>query len=278
MLRRPVRSALPTDIMDATIGAMTIGLVPAVGGLHDGHLSLIRRSHAENDETIVAVVDPEGGAAALPETAVRDARAEGARIFYTPEPSTLYPDGHATTIHVAGLGERFEGEVAGADLARDATLVTILVNQLQPTRTYVGERRLQLAMTLRRIHRDLSFSGEIVPCPLVRDMDELPLSAGNARLSEEDRATARAIPAALFAMQERALGGEASAEGLVAAGRDVLDRAGLAVDYLAVVDPETFEPQSTVRTGARAIVAATVGGTRLLDNVHLQHGNGPTDA
>lgn len=279
MLRRPVRSGFPTDIMDATIGAMTIGLVPVMGTLHEGHLSLIRRSYAENDETIVAVVAREGGEAALPDMAMAEAGEAGVRIFYTPDPGTMYPGGHATTIHVAGLGARFEGEVDPGALERDATLVITLVNQVQPTRTYIGEKHLQLAMMLDRIHHDLAFSGEIVPCPIVRDADGLALGPYNAGLSGEDRATALAIPAALFTMQEAALQGETDADALIAAGRDVLDNSSaLRLDYLAIVDPATFEPLSTVDTGARAIIAATAGTTRILDNVHLHLGAVPAEA
>jgi pantoate--beta-alanine ligase len=263
--------------MDATIGAMTIGLVPVMGALHDGHLSLIRRSHAENDETIVAIVAQAGGDP-LPETAMAEAREAGARIFYTPDRAALSPEGHATTIHVTGLGERFEGETDPGALSRDVTLVITLVNQLQPTRTYVGEKHLQLATMLDRVHRDLAFSGEIVPCPIVRDPDGLALSSYNAALSDRERAMARAIPAALFAMQEAALRGETDATTLLAAGHEELDGSGLAVDYLAVVDPTTFEPLTTVQTGARAIIAATAGATRILDNVHLHLGAGVAEA
>lgn len=263
--------------MDATIGAMTIGLVPVMGALHEGHLSLIRRSHAENDETIVAIV-ASGGGEALPEAAMAAAREAGARIFYTPDAETIRPEGHATTIHVAGLGERFEGEADPGSLARDATLVMTLVNQLQPTRTYVGEKHLQLATMLDRIHRDLAFSGEVVPCPIVRDPDGLALSSYNAALSDEEREMARAIPAALFAMQEAAINGEADVATLVNAGREALEGSGLAVDYLAIVDPATFEPATTVQTGDRAIIAATAGATRILDNVHLHVGAGHPEA
>lgn len=273
MLRRPVRATTPADVMDATLGAVTIGFVPVLGEIHAGHLALIHRSHQENDDTIVAIADPEGGMIDVPEDQLAAARNEGARIFYFPEPGMMYPQGFSTTIHAGGLTERWEGANGSGHFDRMTTLMAILLNQLQPTRTYVGEKYLQLVGAIRRMHRDLSLPGEIVVSPTVRDPDGLPTSAGHASLSQDQRVAAQAIPNALFAIQQRAMEGETGSEVLEAVGREIIAaHPELELEYLAIVDPETFEPIPAVRTGARAIAAGTVGTARILDNVHLTAG------
>lgn len=278
MHRRPTRCTTPADVMDATLGAVTIGLVPALGRLHAGHLALIRRSHTENDDTIVVIFDPDGTPLALDDTDFQQASEEGARIFYTPALTTVYPPGFATTIHINGLSDRWEGESQPEVQDRVATLMTILINQLQPTRTYLGEKYLQQLAIVKRLHSDLSLSGEIVACPIVRDPDGLALSSANADLTPDERRLALAIPAALFAIQQRVLEGETDSATLEAeANAHIAKRPDIALEYLAIVDPESFAPLPVVVTGARAIVAATIGGTRILDNVHLQRGAATVD-
>jgi pantoate--beta-alanine ligase len=259
--------------MDATLGAVTVGLIPVMGALHEGHLSLIRRSHAENDDTVVAIFDPSEGAIAVPDADIAEAFREGAHVFYVPETETVWPPGFATSVHVAGLTDRWEGESRPGHFDRVTTLIVILLNQIQPTRTYLGAKHLQQLAVLSRVHRDLSLSGEIVACPTVRDPDGLPLSSYNAGLSAGERAAALAIPSALFTIQQQALEGETSSTSLLEMGREIVVRQPVVkLDYLAIVDPETFEPLAEVVTGAHAIIAATVGVTRIIDNVHLQAG------
>ena len=277
MPRSPVRASTPGDVMDATLGAVTVGLVPVTGSLHEGHLSLIRRSHAENDDTVVAIFDAAGGAASETEAGIADACREGARIFYLPETGTIYPPGFATSLHIEGLTDRWEGESRPGHFDRVTTLIVILLNQIQPTRAYVGAKHLQQLAVLNRLHQDLSLSGEIVACPIVRDPDGLPLSSCNGKLSEEERAAALAIPDALFTIQQLALEGETNSSSLVEKGREMIaGQPAVDLDYLAIVDPSTFEPLPEIVTGAHAIIAATVGATRIIDNVHLQVGGDGT--
>lgn len=258
--------------MDATLGAVTIGLVPVMGELHAGHLALIARSHAENDDTVVALADPAGNAIPFPDDASREAAEAGASIFYTPEPGTIFPPGFGTTVHVAGLTDRWEGAARPGHVDRVTTLMIILINQIQPTRTYLGEKHLQQLAVLERAHEDLALSGEIVPCPTVRDPDGLPLSSYNAGLDTDQRAAAQSVPDALFAIQQRVREGETDAAALVSLGREIIAaREAVALDYLAIIDPATFAPCAVVETGAYAIVAATVGDVRIIDNVYLQH-------
>lgn len=273
MTRQPVTATLPSEVMDATLGAVTVGLVPVMGALHEGHLALIRRSDMENDDTVVALFDPNGPSPAVPEGDIRTAHDEGARIFYCPDPQTIFPDGFATHISVDGLDDRWEGEFRPGRSGRTTAYFAILLNQLQPTRIYVGEKHLQRLALLRRIRQDLSLPGEIVACPTVRDPDGLPLSSYNARLSPDERAAAIAIPDALFAIQHRVVEGETDPERLVAIGREIIAaQPTIDLQYLAIVDPERFDAVDRVVTGSRVIAAARVGDIRIIDNIHLDPG------
>lgn len=274
MHRRHTRATTPADVMDATLGAVTIGLVPVMGPLHAGHLSLIRRSHAENDDTVLALVDPEGHAIDIAELDVREAIEAGASILYLPAPNTIFPQAAATSIHVSGLTDRWEGAAQPGHFDQVTTLVTVLLNQIQPTRTYAGEKHLQQVAVLERAHDDLSLSGEIVPCPIVRDPDGLPLSSYNGRLDAEQRAAALAVPRALFAIQQQVLAGESDVDALVTRGREIIAaQPAVTLDYLAIIDPVTFNAQTVAETGFYAITAATVGDIRIIDNVYLQRGD-----
>lgn len=273
MSREPVKTTTPDEVMDATLGAMTIGLVPVMGALHAGHLSLIRRSDLENDDTVVAIFDPSGSIPTVSDDDIRTAWEGGARIFYRPERETILPSGFSTRVHVDGLTDRWEEEFRPGWFDRVTTFFAILLNQLQPTRTYVGEKHLQQLAILRRMHEDLSLSGTIVGCPTVRDPDGLPLSSYNARLSPDDRQAALAIPSALFAMQHRAVEGERDAETLLALGHEIMaDQPAVTLEYLAIVDPDTFEPVATIVTGSRVIAAGHVGDARIIDNIYLDPG------
>ncbi len=263
----------PDQVRDATIGAMTIGLVPIMGTLHEGHLSLIRRSDLENDETVVVIFDPSGDVPEITQDDIVAARAAGARIFYRPEPATIFPPNFGTSVRVPALAKRWEGEARKGHFDRVTAFFVILLNQLQPTRTYVGEKHLQQLTILQRVHADLALSGEIVPCVTVRDPDGLPLSSYNASLNDEERQAAVAVPRALFAIQQAVVAGETDPAALIAIGEEVLDQQPLLhFDYLAIVDAATFASVKTVLAGNYAIVAATIGGTRILDAVYLNPG------
>lgn len=280
MTRPAVKATTPAEVHDATLGAVTTGLVPVMGPLHEGHLSLIRRADLENDDTIVVFFDPNGGEVSLTDDDIRMMREQGARIFYLPAPETIFPPGFATHVLVDGLDDRFEGEIRPGRSGRTAAYFAILLNQLQPTRTYVGEKHLQRLALLRRMHDDLALPGTIVASPTVRDPDGLPLSSYNLRLSPQDRAAAIAIPDALFAIQQRVVEGETDPEALLALGHEIIaEQPAVELQYLAIVDPATFDPVDRVATGSYAIVAARIGDTRIIDNIYLDPGGtGTTDA
>lgn len=275
--RRTLMLETPEDVLDATLGALTTGLVPIMGSIHEGHVSLIHRSDLENDETVVVLFDPSGAELETSEREIDLAREAGARIFYRPSPDMIFPESFGTSVRVPALGRHWEGESRRGHFDLVTAFFVILLNQLQPTRTYVGEKHLQQLRILQQMHRDLALSGEIVPCVTVRDPDGLPLSSYNASLSEEERAAAIAIPQALFAIQHAATGGERHADELRAIGNDVLNKQSLLrLDYLAVVDADSFESVDEISTGDYAIVAGLIGNTRILDAVYLDPGEAGT--
>jgi pantoate--beta-alanine ligase len=267
----------PESLRQALDGA-EVGLVPTMGALHDGHLALIQRSVADNARTVMSLFvnptqfsDP-ADLAKYPRDPDHDvalAGAAGVDFVYAPEAGTVYPPGFATTVEVAGLTDRWEGAFRPGHFRGVTTVVTILLNTVRPARSYFGEKDFQQLAVVRRMHRDLVLPGEIIGYPTVRDPDGFALSSRNRRLSPADRDIALSISRSLFAMAELCQHGERSVERVLAAGRHILDTPGLVVDYLAIVDPETLNAISQPQLGARAIVAATVGGVRLIDNMEL---------
>jgi pantoate--beta-alanine ligase len=266
------------DLRAALAGAAP-GLVPTMGALHAGHLSLIRRSAAENDRTVVSVfVNPTQFSdpidlARYPRDLAGDAAqaaAAGADLIFAPPPEIVYPSGFTTTVDVAGLTERWEGEFRPGHFRGVATVVAILLNAVRPAVAYFGEKDYQQLAVVRRLHRDLMLPGRIAGCPTVRDDDGLALSSRNVRLTPEQRAHATAVPRTLFRIAARVESGERDVASLIDDGRSVLAEVhDLSVDYLAIVDPTTLEPIATVAPGSRALVAVRLGEVRLIDNVEL---------
>lgn len=269
----------PAELAALRTSGQSVGLVPTMGALHEGHLSLIRRAAEENGFVVVSVfVNPTQFNDPLdleryprsPEADTAVAASAGAHLIYAPAVDTIYPPGFATNIHVVGLTDPWEGESRPGHFDGVATVVSILLNQIRPGRSYFGEKDFQQLAMIRRMHRDLALPGEIVSCPTVREPDGLAMSSRNARLNAEDRAATPALYEALAAMREAANAGERSALKLSILGAVMVKRAPqFELDYLQVVDPVTLDPVEVVVPGSRAIVAATIGGVRLIDNLAL---------
>lgn len=259
----------------AALGGERRGFVPTMGSLHEGHLSLISQSASENPMTVVSVfVNPAQFSdvedlARYPRDLRQDAdlaQRAGADLIFAPTVETIYPPGFDTTVEVGALSRRWEGAARPGLFWGVATVVTILMNLVQPARTYVGEKDYQQLQIIRRLTDDLALPGEIVACPTVRDPDGLALSSRNVRLSSKDRVRALAIPRAMRAVIAAAAAGETDARRLEEVGRSILAASDIAVDYLTIVDGRTLEPLSRLASGARLLVAVDVGGTRLIDN------------
>ena len=266
---------------EARAAGRGIGLVPTMGALHDGHLSLVRRAREENGLVAMSIFvnptqfsDP-ADLAAYPRTEDRDfALAEGAGVdvVFAPNALEMYPDGFATTVSVAGrLTETLEGAGRGAShFDGVATVVSKLLLAALPDAAYFGMKDAQQLLVVRRMAQDLGIPSRIVACPTERDADGLALSSRNVRLGAEDRARALAIPAALLAIETAAATGESDAAELVARGTIPLAEAGIDPEYLAIVDPEGLAPIKALDGGpALVLIAARVGDVRLIDNVML---------
>jgi pantoate--beta-alanine ligase len=258
----------------------TVGFVPTMGALHEGHLALIRQAADESDVVAVSVFvnptqfDEASDLDAYPRTLERDAAlaAEaGADLLFAPSAAEMYPAGYATTVRVDGaLTETLEGAHRGrGHFDGVTTVVAKLLTIVAPDAAYFGQKDAQQALVVRRMAADLNLPVRIAVCPTVRDADGLALSSRNVRLSPADRTRALALSRGLRAAADLLSHGERDAEALAAAAGAPLRDAGIEPEYLALVDPATLSPVDTVDGEALMAVAARVGDVRLIDNVVL---------
>ena len=250
----------------------TIGLVPTMGFLHAGHMSLMTLLRPRVDRLVVSIFvnplqfGPEEDLENYPRDLERDAelcRAAGVDALFTPE--MFYPDSFRTTVSVAGLTGRWCGASRPTHFDGVTTVVARLLAVTQCHQASFGEKDYQQLAVIRQMVSDLGMPVEILAGPLVRDEDGVALSSRNAYLDAQTRVRARTLHQALYAMRDAVLGGEGEVEALLALGHQTLDCDQL--DYLAVVDAMTLEPLQEVSRPARALVAARYGATRLIDNV-----------
>lgn len=257
----------------------SIGLVPTMGALHDGHLRLLRRCRADNDVAVMTLfVNPKqfdrpDDLARYPRDLARDvelAQAAGTDAIYHPAVEAMYPGGYATYVTVEGLADRWEGATRPGHFRGVATVCTKLFAVCRPHRAYFGQKDYQQSLVIRRLVADLNLDLEIVVLPTVREADGLALSSRNVRLGPEERRQAPVLSQALFAAQAAVRSGERDAEKLRGDIEARIRSAPLGVvDYVAVCHPETLEPLTRISGRAVALVAARFGAVRLIDNVLL---------
>lgn len=261
-------------------GAARIGLVPTMGALHEGHLSLLRAARAENDVVVLSIfVNPkqftEGAdLAAYPRTEASDtdtAEAAGADIVFAPAASEMYPAGYATTVSVGGpLTESLEGAGRGtAHFDGVATVVAKLLIAVGADAAYFGQKDAQQLLVVRRMAADLGIPTRIVSCPTQRDDDGLALSSRNTLLSDEERSRAVAIPRALQAVRSAVLEGARDVAELRTIALSMLHASNLEPEYLAFADPDTLEEVAVIDRPVLVAIAARVGAVRLIDNLLL---------
>ena len=246
----------------------TIGLVPTMGAFHEGHLALMRAGRGDCDDVVVSLFvnpaqfnDP-ADLRAYPRDEAADAAAaaaEGVDILFAPPAEEVYPAGFSTTVTVEGLGDALEGEHRPGHFSGVATVVTKLLNMATPDVAYFGQKDAQQAALIRKLVRDLDIATRIEVLPTVREPDGLAMSSRNRRLSPEDRERALALHRAL-----QAAAAQPDPEAMRAAALAELD--GVDVEYVAVVDPETFLPRNGSPGPSLIAVAARVGDVRLIDN------------
>ncbi|KJL40617.1 MULTISPECIES: pantoate--beta-alanine ligase [Microbacterium] len=255
----------------------SIGLVPTMGALHEGHATLLRAARSADDTVVMTIfVNPaqfneQSDLAAYPRTEDADlalAEAEGVDVVFAPDASEVYPDGFATTVSVSGpIAETLEGAERGrAHFDGVATVVTKLLLAALPDHAYFGAKDAQQVAVIRRFVADLGIPVTLVVCPTSRDADGLARSSRNTRLSPDERARALAIPRALTAVTDAAAAGVRRSDALRERALDVLAEALIQLEYVAFVDPETFAPVSSVDRPTLVAIAARVGATRLIDN------------
>lgn len=259
----------------------SVGLVPTMGALHEGHLSLIRHARSENDVVVMSLfVNPAqfNDAADLrsyPREEQRDAQlaAEaGVDYVFAPSVAEMYPNGFSTVVRVRGVSEPLEGANRGlGHFDGVATVVTKLLNIVAPDRAYFGRKDAQQAAVIERLVRDLDLPVQVEVCPTVRDPDGLALSSRNQLLTPADRTRATALHRALRAVQSAA-NGDGDRTAALQAGRAELDRAGIEPEYLEIVDPSTMAPAAPGEGDRLAVVAARIGPVRLIDNLPLSGG------
>lgn len=260
-------------------GGRSIGLVPTMGALHDGHLALMRRARAECDVVLVSVFvnpaqfGPEEDFERYPRDLQRDSRMAqqvGVDALFTPSVGQMYPEGAQTVVEVPDLASRWEGARRPGHFGGVATVCTKLFHAAQPHSAYFGQKDYQQLRVVERLVTDLLMPLSVVPVPTVREGDGLAMSSRNAYLSGAERPAAAVLYRALEAARAAHEEGERAASALAAAMDVTLAAEPLASrEYAAVVDPETLEPLDTVGEAAVALVAARIGNTRLIDNAFI---------
>jgi pantoate--beta-alanine ligase len=256
-----------------------VGLVPTMGAFHDGHLSLMRRARADCDVVVVSLfVNPAqfndaSDLVAYPRDKRQDAASAaevGVDLLFAPAVAEVYPDGFATTVSVAGLTDRLEGAHRGrSHFDGVATVVAKLLNMVAPEVAYFGQKDAQQVLVIRRLVRDLDLPVRIDVCPTVREPDGLAMSSRNAHLSPTERERATALHRALAAAQDAVVAGLSDPTAVIARARAELDLAGIEPEYFELVSADTLAPVSHLDGPVLAVVAATVGATRLIDNTRL---------
>jgi pantoate--beta-alanine ligase len=258
----------------------TIGLVPTMGALHEGHASLIRTARAGCSHVAVSLFvnptqfGPGEDFARYPRAFEADcalAEREGADVLFAPAVEEMYPEGAATIVEVEGLSERLDGASRPGHFRGVATVVAKLLIGTEPDFAFFGQKDAAQVSVLRRMVKDLRMGTEIVVCPIVRDADGLALSSRNAYLSAEERKQALVLSRALRKVEQLAAQGERRADVLIDAAREVFAaEPEVRIDRIDLVNWATLEPVETATAGSLFAVAAWVGKTRLIDNTVLQ--------
>jgi pantoate--beta-alanine ligase len=270
---------LPAALIALRAGGKSLALVPTMGALHAGHIALIEEAkrHADRVAATIFVNPLQFGAnedfGRYPRQEEKDAgmlRQAGCDLLWLPQPEEIYPDDFATTVSVKDLSERWEGEARPGHFDGVATVVAKLLCAVRPDVALFGEKDFQQLAVIRRMTQDLQMGVEILGLPTVRDADGLALSSRNAYLSADERKSALALPQALNDAARRIFSGEPVSE-VLAAAVERLRAAGFSkTDYFALVNSLTLEPLDKAEGPMRLIAAATIGTTRLIDNLPVE--------
>ena len=263
----------------ARMGGLSIGFVPTMGALHEGHLSLARRARAQATLVVVSIFvnplqfGPSEDFGRYPRTLESDCallEAEGVEVVFAPSTEQMYPPDATTVVYVEGVSDRLDGRSRPGHFRGVSTVVAKLFHIVGPDCAVFGQKDAAQVAVLRRMVRDLNMPIELIVAPIARDPDGLALSSRNAYLSADERRQALVLHRALQRVEELAKSGELNSERLRSAALYVLaDEPSAVLDYLEIVNPDTLLPVDSVARGALFAVAASFGPTRLIDNVLL---------
>ena len=257
-----------------------LGLVPTMGALHEGHLSLVRAAKAQCDVVAVSIFvnprqfGPNEDFSKYPRSFERDCRlleAEGVDLVFAPSIEEMYPSGAVTYVTVEGMSEKLCGRSRPGHFRGVTTVVAKLFNIMEPNRAFFGQKDAAQVAIICRMVRDLDMPVDIVVCPIVREPGGLAMSSRNAYLDVPQRKSALLLHQALTRVQALFDHGVRGADKLITAGRAAFaEEPSVRLDYLEIVDPDTLEPVAEITQPALVAVAAFVGATRLIDNIVLQ--------
>ena len=255
---------------------LSVGLVPTMGYLHEGHKSLIEKSVEQNDKTVVSAFvnpiqfGPNEDLATYPREMERDSRLceeTGADLIYHPEPSDMYADDFCTFIDMDKVTKNLCGKTRPTHFRGVCTVCGKLFHIVAPDRAYFGQKDAQQLAVIRRMVRDLNFDLEIVGCPIIREDDGLAKSSRNTYLSPQEREAAVVLHKALSAGEAQIRAGEKDAEVVRETVRSIIDDEPLAeIDYVEIVDFDSIEPIAVIEKNVLVAVAVYIGKTRLIDN------------
>jgi pantoate--beta-alanine ligase len=255
----------------------SVGLVPTMGYLHDGHLALVRQARADNAYTIVSVFvnpaqfGPREDFKTYPRNPERDLKIlerERTDVVFMPPMEEIYPPGFDGWVDMGNIAQRLEGTSRPGHFRGVATVVNKLFNIVQPTRAYFGQKDAQQVIIIKKMVADLNVGLEIVTIPTVREVDGLAISSRNAYLNTEERQAATVLYQALCRAQQLWSGGERDAGKVREQMTAFIQNEPLAtIDYVSIAEPETLEEMEVVKAPALASLAVKIGKTRLIDNV-----------
>jgi pantoate--beta-alanine ligase len=262
-----------------TASGKTLGFVPTMGALHEGHLSLVRASKSRANITAVSIFvnplqfGPTEDLDNYPQSLERDSQlleALGVDLLFLPSVEEMYPRGAKTYVLVEELSDRLDGASRPGHFRGVATVVTKLFEIVRPDVAFFGQKDAAQVAVLRKLVNDLNLDVELVVCPTVREKDGLAMSSRNAYLRPEQRKQALALYRSLMRVQAAADQGERDAAKLIEIGKQVIaEEQGARLDYFAIVGPDTLDPVAEAGHGALVAVAAYIGTTRLIDNILL---------
>ena len=264
----------------ARLDGKTIGFVPTMGFLHEGHLSLMRRSRAENDLSVISIFvnptqfGPSEDYDAYPRDLERDskmAESVGVDVIFTPEVKNMYPNGYSTFVNVEGLTNKMCGISRPTHFRGVTTVVSKLFNLVRPTRAYFGQKDAQQAIVIKRMTEDLNFDIQIIVMPIVREQDGLAMSSRNKYLNPEERQAALVLSQSLFLAQKLINQGNTDVKDIYNLIRDKILSEPLArIDYIAIVNANNLEEVDKIEKNTLIALAVFIGKTRLIDNIIIE--------